>query len=112
MLRRAPAASRVEIVDISAPDFDARNFGLDASAVRRRLHALRANGSLVRDLEASREAARAVGLDRIVRVTSLPGLRQLLDWSYPLFALLREPLGRFLRALGWRGPALDQTAGD
>ncbi len=99
-LRRRDDAGRLRWVDIDAPDFDARRYGLDPDAVRRTLHGLEPDGRVVRGLDVSRRAWRAVGRERLARATERPGVRPLLDALYRLFARVRVPLGRALRRLG------------
>ncbi|MDJ0786434.1 MAG: DUF393 domain-containing protein [Myxococcota bacterium] len=98
-LREADREGALRFVDISAPDFDATEHGLDPVAVRQRLHARTSDGRLWLGLDGSRVAWRRVGRRGVIRFTEWPLLRGLLDRvAYPLFARVRVPLGR---ALSW-----------
>ncbi len=85
LLRRAPPG-RLDPVDISAPGFDARQFGLDAGECRRQLHVLRPDGVVLRGMEAVRAAWRAAGLGWLAAPTAWAPLRGLFDRLYAVFA--------------------------
>lgn len=98
-LRRRDVAGRLDLVDMSAPDFDADHHGFTAAALDAEIHAVRADGSVVRGMAALREAYAAVGLGWLLRPTGAAALGPLFDAGYRLFARHRRPISKALRPL-------------
>ena len=95
-LKRRDRNGSLEIEDIAALGFDPARYGLTRDEITRVLHGMRADGSVVRGMEAVRPAYRAVGLGWLLAPTRLPGLRFLSDLLYACFARNRLALGRLL----------------
>lgn len=103
-LKRRDRRGQLALEDISVPGFDAAAYGLTEEEVSTVLHAVRADGTVVRRMEAVREAYRAVGLGWMIAPTSWPGVRWLADGAYKLFARHRGRVGRlFGRECGESG---------
>jgi predicted DCC family thiol-disulfide oxidoreductase YuxK len=107
-LRRLDRAERIRFTDISAPCFDARSVGLDHSRLMARIHARLPSGKLLEGVEVFRQLYRAVGYERLVRISRAPGISHLLELSYRWFAANRLRLtGRCDdRACATRPPSL------
>ena len=86
MLRRRDKQERVRFVDITAPHFDPREVGRAREVLMGRIHARLADGTIVEGVEVFRRLYAAVGFPRLVAITRLPGLAQLLDLGYRWFA--------------------------
>lgn len=86
MLRRLDRRDAIRFTDIAAPGFDAASVGIDHASLMARIHGRRANGELIEGVEVFRELYSAVGFRRLVSLTRLPGIAQLLDLAYHLFA--------------------------
>ena len=87
MLRRADGwRGRLGFEDIAAPDFDAGAYGTDLETLMARIHGVLPDGTLIEGVEVFRLAYTAAGLGWLVAPTRWPGLRQLSEWSYRVFA--------------------------
>ena len=80
------------LIDIAAPDFDARSYGLDQDTLMGEIHAFTPDGRLVRGMEVFRRAYGAVGLGWVLGFTRWPGVSQVADAAYRWFAKRRLSL--------------------
>ena len=103
--RRDGQRGRLAFVDIDASDYDpSRHGGIDYRQAMGRIHAIAADGTVLRDLEVFRRAYQLVDLGWLYAPTRWPGLRPLADAVYDFWARHR---------LRWTGrPDLDQLCGD
>jgi predicted DCC family thiol-disulfide oxidoreductase YuxK len=89
---------RIRFSDISAPGFDPANVGLTHEALMAEIHGRLPDGTVVRGVEVFRRLYAAVGFGGVVALTRLPGIAQLLDAAYRVFAKNRLRLsGRCTR---------------
>jgi predicted DCC family thiol-disulfide oxidoreductase YuxK len=96
-LRRLDRAGRIRFTDLAAPGFDAGAAGIAWGDLMDRIHARLADGTIVEGVEVFRRLYTAVGLGWLVAPTRLPGVSQLLDLAYRVFARNRLRLtGRCL----------------
>jgi predicted DCC family thiol-disulfide oxidoreductase YuxK len=96
-----PLAPCIDFVDIDAADYDPqRHGGISYREAMGRIHGLRSDGTVLRDVAVFREAYRLVGLGWLYAPTDWPLLRPLVDGVYDLWARWR------LRITG--RPTLDQ----
>jgi predicted DCC family thiol-disulfide oxidoreductase YuxK len=86
MLRRFDRASRIVFTDIAAPTFEPGALGLTQAALMASIHGRLPDGRLIEGVEVFRRAYAAIGFGPLVAITRWPGLRQLLDRAYDLFA--------------------------
>jgi predicted DCC family thiol-disulfide oxidoreductase YuxK len=87
LLRRLDGGrERLQIVDISAPDFDPSQVGGSLEALMARIHGVMPDGTLIEGVEVFRQAYAAVGRGWLLAWTRLPGLRVLADAGYEWFA--------------------------
>ncbi|MBY0400104.1 DUF393 domain-containing protein [Myxococcota bacterium] len=86
LLRLDRGRRRLELEDISAPDFDASRYGLDPADLEARLHGVLPDGRVVQGVEVLTRAYEAVGWSWLVAPAHWPGLRWLLDRAYLWFA--------------------------
>ncbi|MEO6363933.1 MAG: DUF393 domain-containing protein [Caldimonas sp.] len=98
-LRRRDVAGRLDLVDMSAADFDAGRHGFTAAALDAEIHAVRADGSVLRGMAALRQAYAEVGLGWLLWPTGAAALRPLFDAGYRLFARHRRPISQALAPL-------------
>ncbi len=103
--RRDGLRGRLAFVDIDAPDYDPGRFGgISYRQAMGRIHAIAADGSVLRDLEVFRRAYQLVDLGWIYAPTRWSLLRPLTDAVYGFWARQR---------LRWTGrPNLDQLCRD
>jgi predicted DCC family thiol-disulfide oxidoreductase YuxK len=92
LLRRRDRDHHIRFSDISAPEFDAAQVGVSLSTLMARIHGRLPDGRLIEGVEVFRRLYQAVGFGPIVAATRLPGVSQLLDLSYRLFAKNRLKL--------------------
>jgi predicted DCC family thiol-disulfide oxidoreductase YuxK len=76
----------IVFTDIATAEFDASSLGLTQHDLMARIHGRLPDGSLIEGVEVFRRAYQAIGLGPLVVLTRLPGVRQLLDVTYRLFA--------------------------
>jgi predicted DCC family thiol-disulfide oxidoreductase YuxK len=86
LLRRLDRRGRIGFVDIAAAGFDATAVGVPWEALMDRIHGRLPDGTLVEGVEVFRRLYALVGFTPLVALTRLPGLAQLLDLTYRLFA--------------------------
>lgn len=86
MLRRLDRKQRIGFTDITAQGFDAAGTGVSQQALMDRIHGRLPDGSLIEGVEVFRRLYTAVGFGKAVALTRLPGVSQLLDLGYRLFA--------------------------
>ncbi len=86
MLRRLDRQGRIVFTDITDPSFDERAIGVDWQTLMARIHGRLPDGTLVEGVEVFRRLYAAVGFRRLVAITRWPGLRQLCELGYHLFA--------------------------
>lgn len=84
--RRDRGRKRIQFEDISRPEFDPATYGLDDGQVMARIHGVLPDGAVVEGVEVFRRAYAAVGMGWLVAPTRWPGLRQLAEFAYRLFA--------------------------
>ena len=95
-LRCRDGAGRLELVDMSAPGFDAACHGFSAAELDAAIHAVRPDGSVVRGMPVLRLAYAAAGLGWLLRPTGVGPLRPVFDAAYRLFARNRKAISRAL----------------
>jgi predicted DCC family thiol-disulfide oxidoreductase YuxK len=83
-------------IDISAPGFDAAAHGFSQRELDAVIHAVRADGSVVRGLDVLRLAYGAAGLGWLAQATRRPVLKAMSDAGYRLFARHRHAISRVL----------------
>jgi predicted DCC family thiol-disulfide oxidoreductase YuxK len=89
------AAPRLAFVDINAADYNpAQHAGISYRAAMGRIHAICADGEVLRDVAVFRAAYGLIGLGWLYAPSAWPGLRQLADLLYGLWAHWRLPLTR------------------
>ncbi|WP_448380427.1 thiol-disulfide oxidoreductase DCC family protein [Gloeomargarita sp.] len=91
--RRDGGRGLIAFVDIAAPDYDAAaNAGIDFVTAMREIHAITADGRVIRGVEVFRQVYAVLGLGWLYGWTGLPGIRRLVDWLYGLWAERRLAL--------------------
>ena len=86
LMRLDAGRGRLQLEDISAPDFDASRYGLDPADLEARLHAVLPDGRIVQGVEVLARAYEAVGWGWLVAPARWPGFRWVLDRAYLWFA--------------------------
>ncbi len=86
MVRRMDRRARVRFVDIADRRFDPSEVGRTKDELMAKIHARLADGSVIDGVETFRRMYEAVGFRRLVALTRLPGITQLLDAAYRWFA--------------------------
>jgi predicted DCC family thiol-disulfide oxidoreductase YuxK len=85
--------ARICFVDIDAPDYDpAAHAGISYREAMGRMHAIGADGRVIRDVAAFREAYRLVGMGWLYAPTSWPMLKPVVDGIYHHWAQWRLKL--------------------
>lgn len=93
--RLHPGAPRLAFVDINAPGYDpAAHGGISYREAMGRIHAIAADGRVLRDVAVFREAYRLIGLGWLYAPSAWPLLQPLADGLYGLWARWRLPLTR------------------
>ena len=95
-LRARDGAGRLELVDMSAPGFDAACHGFVNADLDAAIHAVRPDGSVVRGMPVLRLAYAAAGLGWLIRPTGIGPLRPVFDAAYRVFARHRRSISRTL----------------
>ena len=95
-LRSRDGAGRLDLVDMSALDFDAACHGFAPADLDAAIHAVRPDGSVVRGMPVLRLAYAAVGLGWLLRPTGFGPLRPAFDAAYRIFARHRRSISRAL----------------
>jgi predicted DCC family thiol-disulfide oxidoreductase YuxK len=95
-LRARDDQGRLELVDMSAPGFDAACHGFAHADLDAAIHAVLPDGSVVRGMPVLRLAYRAAGLGWLLRPTGIAPLRPAFDAAYGLFARHRKAISRTL----------------
>jgi predicted DCC family thiol-disulfide oxidoreductase YuxK len=86
LLRARDRRQRLRFVDISAEGFDAASVGVTWARMMDRIHGRLPDGTLVEGVEVFRRAYASIGFGPLVALTRLPGVAQLLDVAYRVFA--------------------------
>lgn len=86
MLRRRDKAQAIRFTDISAAGFDASAVGLTQATLMGRIHGRLPDGSMLEGVDVFRQLYAAVGFGRLVTASRWPGVRQMLDAGYSVFA--------------------------
>jgi predicted DCC family thiol-disulfide oxidoreductase YuxK len=83
----------IAFVDIAAQDYDAEaNAGIDFVTAMQEIHAITADGQVIRGVEVFRQIYAVLGLGWVYRWTRLPGINRLANWLYGLWAEQRLTL--------------------
>ncbi|WP_137937987.1 DUF393 domain-containing protein [Chitinivorax sp. B] len=93
MLAKLDKHGALNFMDAAAPDFNAASWGFEQEDLMARLHALGEDGQLHTGMDAARAMYTAIGAGWLVAPTRWPGLRQLSDAAYRLFARHRIKIG-------------------
>lgn len=102
MLRNT--AGQLVFVDASAPDFASPIPNTTQADLMSMIHAVQADGQVIRGVEVFRQAYGAVGLGWVTAPTAWPVLRQWADRAYPLLVRNRYRIPRWLVAALFEGP--------
>ncbi len=86
LLKRWDRRGQIRFSDISDPAFDLRPLGKTYDEMMARIYGRLADGTWLTGVEVFRRLYAAVGLAPIVWLTRLPGISQLLDLGYTIFA--------------------------
>jgi predicted DCC family thiol-disulfide oxidoreductase YuxK len=85
-----PGEQRLAFVDINDPAYDpAAHAGVDYRAAMGRMHGISADGAVLRDVAVFRRAYALIGLGWLYAPTNWPGVRQLANAAYGLWARWR-----------------------
>ena len=82
--------------DITAPDFNASQYGLTPEAVMGVIHGVCDDGRVLKKVDVFIKAYRLLGLGWLVAPLSWPLLHSLANIGYEIFARYRVPLGHLL----------------
>lgn len=94
-LSRNPQQPRLAFVDIDAADYDpSRHGGISYREAMGRIHAIQADGRVLRDVAVFRSAYQLIGLGWLYAPTAWPLIGPIADGLYGLWARWRLPLTR------------------
>ena len=97
MLQRLDKQQRIQFTDIMSPSFSPESVGLSFETLMARIHGRLADGTHIEGVEVFRRLYAAVGFRRLSAISRWPGIAQLLNLGYHLFAKNRLRLtGRCL----------------
>lgn len=97
MLMRKDKDHRIEFTNIAAPGFDAAAYGTTYAELMAKIRGRLPDGTWIEGVEVFRQLYAAIGFRRLVAVTRVPGISQLLSLGYRAFAANRLRLtGRCL----------------
>ena len=89
-LKRRDLHGKLAFVDIDQPAYDPDQWqGISYRSAMARIHAIRADGEILKDVAVFREAYRCVGLGWIYAPTQWPLIGSLIDQIYALWAAQR-----------------------
>ncbi|MGD9853565.1 MAG: thiol-disulfide oxidoreductase DCC family protein [Planctomycetaceae bacterium] len=86
LLQRLDRHQRLRLTNIAAPDFKAAEYGRTLGELMAEMHGRLPNGEWVTGVETFRRIDAAVGCGWLAAATRLPGVAQLADAAYRLFA--------------------------
>ena len=89
MLRRRDRRQRIRFTNIAVAGFDAGSVGVSEEALMGRIHGRLPDGAIIEGVEVFRRLYAAVGFERTVAFTRLPGVAPILDAAYGAFAKRR-----------------------
>jgi predicted DCC family thiol-disulfide oxidoreductase YuxK len=91
--RRDRGRGLVAFVDIAQPDYNpADHGGVDFATAMGRIHALRADGTVVKNVEVFRQVYEVLGLGWVYAATRWPVIGPIVDWIYEIWAERRLAL--------------------
>jgi predicted DCC family thiol-disulfide oxidoreductase YuxK len=77
----------VTFVDIAAVDYDpVANGGVDFATAMGRIHAIRADGQVIKNVEVFRQVYQVLGMGWVYAATRWPVIGPLVDWLYDFWA--------------------------
>jgi predicted DCC family thiol-disulfide oxidoreductase YuxK len=85
-LQRLDRRAQIRFTNIAEPEFDAAKLGIDHATLMRKIHGRSSNGRWFEGVEVFRQLYEAVGFRRLVAASRAPGIAQLLDVGYEVFA--------------------------
>ena len=86
LIRRWDRRGRIWFTDIADADFHADAWGIDQKTLMDSMHVRLRDGSWVMGVEAFRRMYGLIGFAWVIPLTRLPGISQLLDLAYRIFA--------------------------
>lgn len=86
MLQRLDRNRRIDFTDIATDNFDPLGVGVDMDTLMASIHGRMPSGQLVTGVEVFRQLYSRVGFSPLVALTRMPGVRQILDAAYNVFA--------------------------
>ena len=86
MLMRRDTSGRIRFTNIAAEGFDPAAVGLDRAALMGKIHGRLPTGEILEGVEVFRQLYAAVGFERLVAASRAPGVAQVLDIAYRVFA--------------------------
>ncbi len=96
-LQTLNTAKKIAFLDINAVEFNAAQYGLGYQQLMAEIHALKADGELIKGMPVFRAMYQAVGLGWLMAPTGWPLIKYVFDWFYQIFAKNRFKLGRLFR---------------
>jgi predicted DCC family thiol-disulfide oxidoreductase YuxK len=85
-LRRLDRGGRIRFTNLADPGFDPQRTGRTFQELMDRIHARLPDGTVIEGVEVFRRLYTIVGFAPLVALTRLPGISQLLDVCYRVFA--------------------------
>lgn len=79
-------AGRIDLVDLSLPDFDATAYGLEQTMIEERIHGMLPDGTVVEGVDVFIHLYEALDRGWLVRVAHVGFVRAVLDRLYTWFA--------------------------
>ena len=80
---------QLKFVDINSSDFSFDKFGITYKQAMERIHALKSDGSLIKDIKVFQEAYSFIGLGWIYAPTKLPVIYKFISLIYRVWAKYR-----------------------
>lgn len=93
-LKRRNHAGAVEFEDIADPGFDPGKYGLSMDDVIGSMHAVRADGTVLKGLDVFAEVYRHCGLKWLASIIEFPATRPMFSLGYRAFASVRPKFSK------------------
>jgi predicted DCC family thiol-disulfide oxidoreductase YuxK len=86
MLRKMDHLRRIQFTSITEPEFNPSELGLTQERLMAEIHGRLPDGTIITGVEVFRKMYGAVGFRWVATLSRLPGIRQVLDFGYRVFA--------------------------